>query len=67
MLGVEATLPEAFEATVTLFQDTFFDLTDPLSDAMGTVLAQGLADGAPPERGWSAAGARASRSASAGG
>jgi hypothetical protein len=33
--GVEATLPEAFEATVTLFQDTFFNLSDPLSTAMG--------------------------------
>ena len=36
-IGVEATLPEAFEATVTLFQDTFFNLTDPAGHLDGHV------------------------------
>ena len=56
-VGVEATLPEAFEATVTLFQDTFFNLTDPLGTAMGTsnaLVASGNPTAASGVHGWSA-------------
>jgi TonB family protein len=57
-LGVEASLPEAFEATVTLFQDTFWNLTDPIGNSAGgtlnALLAAGSSTAGQEVSGWSA-------------
>jgi hypothetical protein len=56
-VGVEASLPAAFGATVTVFRDAFLNFTDPLGSAQGTfndILAAGAGTAAYRSHGWSA-------------